>query len=143
MRYFAAFVMLSLGLAGPAAAESYGEPRPAALAPVGVEAALDAGNTTDTPLAVEGRITQVCQAKGCWVVLAEDDAMIRVMARDHDFFLPRDASGRAVAHGTLERVELSPEHAEHMVAEDGADPALRDHPVEIRLVADGVELVDS
>ena len=122
-------------------AKSFGESRPGNIETLSVSAAVDRPEDAGR-LAIEGRITQVCQKKGCWVVLAQDEAMIRVMARDHGFFLPKDASGRAIAHGRIERRTLSAGQVEHMVEEDGADAGLRENPVEVRLVADGVELVD-
>lgn len=92
----------------------------------------------DTPIALEGEITQVCQNRGCWAVLVEGDQTIRIMARDHNFALPANTRGRARAFGVLREVELSDGHARHLVEDDGADPALLDNPAEYRLIADAV-----
>ncbi|GIX40032.1 MAG: hypothetical protein KatS3mg128_1081 [Silanimonas sp.] len=106
-------------LALPAlAADTYGAPmpegRPLAAGALLAEAEAHAGQT----LKVEGRITEVCQAKGCWVMLdAGNGAGIRVKTA-HRFFLPKDARGTAVVHGEFKAVELSEAQAAHF-AEDG------------------------
>lgn len=85
-----------------------------------------------------GRITEVCQAKGCWMMLEDDGQAARVMFGDHAFYLPKDASGTAVVHGVLERKELTPEQVGHLSGDSGTGiPA---QPVEYRIVADGVRV---
>lgn len=119
-----------------------GEPLPEDIEAMGVAEAVNASGSLDgQSVVIEGRITRVCQKKGCWAVFAEDEHIIRVMAADHAFAIPADYSGPARAHGVLEREELSAEHVEHLIAEDGADAGLREDPVEIRLIASGVELL--
>lgn len=92
-------------------------------------------------LTVSGRMTDVCTNKGCWAVLESDGEMLRIVVRDHGFVIPEDARGAAVAYGVFKRQEISPEVAEHMVEEDGADPSLLNEPAAYRLVADGVRLL--
>lgn len=86
-----------------------------------------------------GRITEVCQAKGCWMMLEHEGQTARVMFGNDAFFLPKDASGSAVVHGLLERKQLTPEQAKHLA--DDAGKGLAVDPVEYRIVADGVRLV--
>lgn len=95
----------------------------------------------DQRLTVSGRMTDVCTKRGCWAVFENDGVMLRIVARDHGFAIPSQLRGPAIAHGVLERHEMSPEAAEHLVADDGADPALLDEPVAWRLVADGVRVM--
>jgi hypothetical protein len=90
---------------------------------------------------VSGRITDVCTNRGCWAVFEADGDMLRIKARDHCFAMPSEYRGPAVAHGVLERVEVSPEHARHLVEDDGADPAVLKQEYEYRLIADGVRLL--
>ncbi len=119
-----------------------GEALPENAEAMGVAEAVNASGSLDgQSVAIEGRITRVCQKKGCWAVFTQDEHIIRVMARDHAFAIPADYAGPARAFGVLERDELSAEHVEHLIAEDGADANLRDDPVEIRLIATGVELL--
>lgn len=119
-------------------ATAYGEPIPAGTAtPVSAAiAAFDAH--ASQPGRFSGRIAEVCQAEGCWMMLEDDGVAARVMFRDHAFLVPKDASGRAVVHGVLSRKTLSPEAVEHLAADSA--PGVAVSPVEYRIVADGVEI---
>ena len=134
--------MLSLMLlcAAPTAlAANYGEPMPAG-EPVAIAvAAADPAGHADAPAKFSGRITQVCQKKGCWIVLEDEGSSARVMARDHGFEVPKDASGRAVAYGQLQMEPVSEEHARHLVEDDGAAPPAGR---ELRIVATAIEILD-
>lgn len=101
----------------------------------------DPESRLDQQMTVSGRMTDVCTNRGCWAVFESGGEMLRIVARDHGFAIPAELRGPAIAHGVLERHEMSPESAEHMVTEDGADPALLDDPVAYRLVADGVKVM--
>ncbi|TWI01875.1 uncharacterized protein DUF4920 [Luteimonas cucumeris] len=85
-----------------------------------------------------GRIAEVCQKEGCWLVLEDDGQSARVMMRDHEFAVPKDASGRAEVHGVLSRHQLTPEAVKHMQEESSSGLPVSD--VEYRIVADGVEI---
>ena len=44
---------------------------------------------------VKGTITEVCQAKGCWMTIdLGDDELMRVKFKDYGFFVPKDAAGK-------------------------------------------------
>jgi hypothetical protein len=131
---------LLLLCATPAAmAANYGEPMPAG-EPVAISAAAaDPAAHGAAPAKFSGRITQVCQKKGCWVVLEDEGRSARVMAKDHGFEVPKDASGRAVAYGQLEMEPISEEHARHLVEDDGAAPPAER---ELRIVATAIEILD-
>lgn len=90
------------------------------------------------PLRVGGRITEVCQAEGCWMMLEDGGRAARVMFGNHDFAIPRDAAGSAVVHGVLSRRQLTPEQARHLAADSRSGLAVE--PVEYRITADGVEI---
>lgn len=102
------------------------------------EAIADFAGHAGEPQRFSGRITEVCQAKGCWMMLEDDGQVARVMFGDHAFFLPRDARGAAVVHGLLERKELTPEQVEHLSGDSAKGIAVE--PVEYRIVADGVRV---
>jgi hypothetical protein len=108
--------------------------------PVGIAAAAaDPEVHTGKPALYRGRITEVCQKKGCWIVLEQDGHSARVMVRDHAFALPKDAGGEAIAFGELQLEPISAEHARHLVDDDGAAaPADR----ELRIVATAIRLVE-
>lgn len=90
------------------------------------------------PRRFSGRIAEVCQAKGCWMMLEDEGRTARVMFGDHAFFIPRDSRGAAVVHGVLERRELTPEEVEHLRTDSTRGFAV--DPVEYRIVADGVRI---
>lgn len=89
------------------------------------------------PQVFSGRITEVCQAEGCWMVIEDNGQTARVMFADHAFLIPKDSTGRAQVHGVLSRKELTPEQVEHL-REDSK--GLEVSPVEYRILADGITI---
>lgn len=86
-------------------------------------AAIQVAELNDKPQAFSGRITEVCQKMGCWMVLSgEKGQFARVFMHDHSYSIPKDSSGLAVVYGTLTEKEVSAKEAAHLVA-DGAKPA--------------------
>ena len=79
------------------------------------------------PQAYSGRITEVCQEMGCWMVLAgEDGKFARVAMHDHSFGIPKDSKGTAVVYGTLSEKPVSKKEAEHLVADGAKAPSSRE-----------------
>lgn len=104
------FSLSSIALAGEP--KTYGEPLPEATAvPISV-AAADTGAYAGAPHLFSGRITEVCQKEGCWLMLEDDGQAARVMMHDHAFAVPKDASGRAEVYGVLSVKQLSKEAAQ-------------------------------
>jgi len=102
----------------------YGERLPSDVSTFGVKAILDNPEAKlGSQVKVSGRITQVCQKEGCWMMLAEGDQALRIKFGDHAFFLPKDTTGDAVVYGKLEVRELSVDQAKHMAEDAGQDPA--------------------
>lgn len=59
---------------------------------------------------VEGTVTDVCPKKGCWMMLRDGDAALRIKVEDDVIIIPRDAIGkRAAAEGTVRVLELDRE----------------------------------
>lgn len=85
-----------------------------------------------------GRVVDVCQKKGCWVMLEDEGQGARVLLGDHDFYVPKDVRGPAQVHGVLSRVELSPAAQRHTAQEISGATFLK---VEYRIVADGVQVL--
>lgn len=83
-----------------------------------------------------GRIVEICQNSGCWVVLEDEGSSARVMMHDHKFGIPKDATGTAIVYGQLERKELDAEHREHLASESKTPVA----EVEYRIDAFAVEV---
>lgn len=87
-----------------------------------------------------GRIVEVCQNKGCWVVLEDQGESVRVMMHDHKFDVPKDSSGPAVVYGQLARKELSEDHRQHL--QDESTRGIEVAKVEYRIDAFAVEIAD-
>jgi hypothetical protein len=86
---------------------------------------------------VEGEISAVCQAKGCWMTLkpsgsqkasnvceetlksASTQADIRVMMGNHDFTVPKDLSGKVTVEGTMKKKKLSSFQLKHLLKDAG------------------------
>jgi hypothetical protein len=93
---------------------------------------------------LHGRVSDVCQRKGCWTVIRDGDAHVRVRFEDYGFFLPTDSIGaEAWAQGRVSVVTLSEREARHYESESrGGDPSRIEGPVrEVRFTASGVRLV--
>jgi uncharacterized protein YdeI (BOF family) len=94
---------------------------------------------------IEGVVTRVCQAEGCWVEIgpkSKGDGSIRVTF-DHKFTVPKDGAQMDFrAEGTLKVKKLSKETVEHLVKDDGA--RIKTNPDgtadELTFLATGVEL---
>lgn len=85
---------------------------------------------------ISGRVTQVCQKKGCWMILAEGDFFARVDFNDHAFLIPKDTQGQAAVLGHLVKKQLTDEQRAHY-AEEGAGELPADS---YELVADAVRI---
>lgn len=106
-------------------------------------AAIDRGaaDGSHQPEVISGRIVEVCQNKGCWVMLEDDGKAARVMMRDHAFSVPRDARGAALIHGNLSRITLSEATAAHLAEDAGhSEPVRRE---EWRIDALAVRIADT
>lgn len=86
-----------------------------------------------------GRVVDVCQKKGCWVMLEDAGQGARVLLGDHDFYVPKDVRGPAHVHGVLSKVTLSPAAREHTAKE--TSPGAQVPTIEYRIVADGVQVL--
>ncbi len=118
---FVVAAMLCLASNGLGAAEAthYGEPLPADSVPVALAAAIaEPERYAQSPHLIRGEISAVCQNKGCWTIIRDGSAWARV-STGHRYFLPKDASGFAVAYGRLERKEIDAKTVAHLAAEGG------------------------
>ena len=124
----ALLLALALGLSACAGTSNapetvYGRPRALTTAPLTVAQASSEANVGQT-LAVKGPAAEVCQNKGCWMVLTEGPRSIRVTFRDYAFFVPKDLAGKTVVvEGVLSRKLLSADEAKHYAEESPAAAA--------------------
>ncbi len=96
------------------------------------------------PILLHGSLADVCQRKGCWTVLREGDAHVRVRFLDYGFFLPTDATGaEAFIEGTVKIETLSEKDARHYEAEarNGDPESIKGPQREVGFTASGVRLI--
>ena len=92
---------------------------------------------------IKGQITEVCQAKGCWMILVDGDTYARVTFENYVFFVPTETSmQRSVVYGQLSERVLSGEQAEHYAQDAGSQSSLALHGEvkEYSIVARAVQL---
>ncbi|HLP27313.1 MAG TPA: DUF4920 domain-containing protein [Candidatus Didemnitutus sp.] len=74
----------------------------------------------NTHIAVTALVKEVCQKKGCWMILADGKTKVRVTFKDYGFFMPKDLAGkRIVAEGMLMEGVLSEADARHYAEDAG------------------------
>jgi hypothetical protein len=98
----------------------------------------------DRTLLVRGRISDVCQKKGCWMVLTDGESQMRVRFADYGFFVPKDSSGKsAYIEGRAVVEEIGEKEARHYEAEaiDGDPSKIRGPQRVVTFTATGVRLV--
>lgn len=105
-------------------------------AAIGIDAAAgDPAGHAGKLAAFSGRITQVCQKQGCWLVLTgEEGGFARVAMHDHAFSVPKDASGPAVVYGTLSEKVNDKAEIDHLVKDGAKAPAPRELSIDARSV---------
>jgi hypothetical protein len=130
--------------------QTYGETDGIANAMSAVDVAEASDAYLDQTVTVEGRVTQVCQRKGCWLVLDTGAEPIRVhVARtasdEYAFTVPTDVSGaQATVRGTLQRVTLDAATHQHMVEDAGDDTSAEPQPsTELQITARGIIITPS
>lgn len=67
------------------------------------------------------KVTEVCQAKGCWMKLQlEDGSQAMVRFKDYGFFVPKDIAGKEVAiNGKAFVEEMGVEDQKHFAKDAG------------------------
>ena len=107
------------------------------------EAIGNIGRAEDQFIKIEGQITEVCQAKGCWMILVEGDTYARVTFEDYGFFVPTETSmQRSVIYGKLSERTLSGQQAEHFAQDAGSQSKIKleGEIREYSILARGVQL---
>jgi hypothetical protein len=123
MRRFVPLI-LALVLAAPAFAgtdaakkdwSTYGAPI-TSTKPVRLDRA--AAKHLNQEILVQGKISDVCSNKGCWMTVKDGKQEVRVEFKDYGFFVPWSASGKPVKmQGVLTEKTMSPEDQEHIASE--------------------------
>lgn len=72
----------------------------------------------DQTIRISGKVSDVCQKMGCWMVITDNDKHMRVTTKDHKFFVAKDGAGSLCdIEGTLVKKEFSKERADHYKSE--------------------------
>lgn len=104
--------------------QTYGEAMPASPKPLALSTAMKSvDDFIGKPAKFSGRVGLVCQKEGCWMMLTDGSASVRVKFGDEAFFIPKDAKGEALVYGKLELIAVNPAHAKHMAQDAGAAAA--------------------
>ena len=94
---------------------------------------------------LRGRVSDICQRKGCWTILKEGEAHVRVRFQDYGFFLPKDAIGaEALVEGFGKVQTLSERTVRHYESEsrNGDPDAVTGPRREVGFTASGVRLLE-
>lgn len=105
---------------------------------------LEIAETVSTQ--IKGTISEVCQAKGCWMkVHLTDENEVFVRFKDYGFFVPTDSAGKEVVmNGQAFIEEMSVEDQRHYAMDKGATKEevakITEPKKTLRFEADGVRI---
>ena len=67
---------------------------------------------------VTGKVSDVCQKMGCWMVITDADQHMRITTKDHKFFVAKDGAGAMCdLEGTVVKREANPARTAHYKSE--------------------------
>lgn len=99
---------------------------------------------TEMQAKVEGKITESCKKKGCWMNIDRGDgSVMKVTFKDYGFFVPKDCGGKtAVMQGRAYMDTVSVEMLRHYAEDAGKSEEeiakINDPSLELTFEADGV-----
>lgn len=107
-------------------------------------ALVNAGSTDMNGVKVEGKVSDVCQAKGCWMQLEKGDgSTMRVTFKDYGFFVPKDCAGKSaiiLGHAYMDTTSI--EDLRHFAEDAGKTKEeiekITEPEVELAFEAEGV-----
>ena len=112
------------------------------------EMQAELGDADSLRVKVKGKVTAVCQMKGCWMTLTDDNFPEEIMVRfeDYGFFMPKTIAGRTViADGIVYKTVTSVEELRHYAEDAGKSKkeinAITEPKEELRFLASGVLLL--
>jgi len=98
---------------------------------------------------VKGKISTVCQVKGCWMNMVSDgsDKELFVKFKDYGFFMPLDLAGKEVImQGEAYKEITSVDELRHYAEDEGKSAeevaAITEPEVELKFMASGVKLAE-
>ena len=132
-----------------AAPGTFGAPLSAGAAIAAQDVIADPLKYNDKDIKVTGKVSGVCQKKGCWMTLSTGDPQgqsVRISFKDYGFFVPKDCMGKtATVEGHFAAKTLSVAEAQHY-AEDAVKEGETARKVTapqhtLALVATGVQIL--
>ena len=118
-----AVLLLSSAPAPKAAATHWGAEQTLTVAPQPLAKAI-AGTKSGSTVLVTATAESVCQQKGCWVILRDGDASVRVTMKDYGFFLPSDVAGKTLlVEGVLAETVTTEKDQRHYAKDAGKSKA--------------------
>lgn len=99
----------------------------------------------DQTVLVEGKVTDVCQKAGCWMVITDDQSTMRVLMKDHSFSVDKGGTGaHCRVEGQIVAKEVDPEEVAHFASESADAENMPEHAAKdnviYQLVATGVSM---
>jgi len=104
--------------------KSYGKGVTLNSPPISLTEALEKKNELGgKDILVKAEVAQVCQSKGCWMMLKDGDKQVRVTFSNYSFFVPKDSANQdALVQGKIFEKKISAAEARHY-AKDAGMPA--------------------
>ena len=92
---------------------------------------------------VQGKVTEVCQAMGCWRKLETADGPVMVKMKDHAFYVPMALSGKnVVIEGEASVKETSVDMLKHYAEDAGKSKeeidAIKESQKQMMIMAAGI-----
>ncbi len=107
------------------------------------------GDADSLNVKVSGTISSVCQKKGCWMRISDDNGEeMLVQFEDYGFFMPKDASGQKVVMDGYAYTETTDVKTLKHYASDAGQPqevidAITEPQKELKFMAKGVIIYDN
>ena len=118
LAFFCSLLLTTTVPAKDAVMRTFGKPLSSKKALSLQEALQQPSKYQNQKVLLEGKISDVCQMKGCWLMLSDGERAIRIKFEGYSFFVPKDSRGKKVrAEGLLRQETLSEEMAHHYAAE--------------------------
>jgi Domain of unknown function (DUF4920) len=106
---------------------AYGDSVQSKIAPIALADAIGRANIDENvaqPVRIQAKVVEVCQKEGCWITLTDGKATMRVIFKDHGFFVPKDIAGKTViAEGFVKADVLTEAKARHYAEDEGKTEA--------------------
>jgi hypothetical protein len=143
---FIAMALLGLPVTAQDAGKHFGEHFTDAKAVKLEDAMKNVEKYADKQIKVEGEIRDVCQTKGCWLVVTDGEHAMRVTFKAYSFFVPKDAAGKKVVlEGTVAKETIDEDRARHYAEESKRKvdvSKIKGPQVTVTMIASGVRIAD-